>query len=271
MTGDAVADRRGLGSRPGQAGQLRRTQRPGSLPEDCVRSLTEAIEERVFPRGSQLPSEAELAAQLGVSRATLREALRILADRQLILRKHGLGTFVAEGPIEKDLHRNFGITAMIRAAGYSPGTASQRVTAEPANSETATALRLGPGTPVTVLERLRLADKRPVVFSVEAVPSRLAGPQEIALLDAEHQSLYWLLHRHCGVSVYRGQAELVPVKANGELAIRLETRRGAPLLCIKQTDFDGADTPVLYSIEYHVADWVRFTVERIGPGSAVDD
>jgi hypothetical protein len=43
------------------------------------------------------------------------------------------------------------------------------------------------------------------------------------------------------------------------------------LLCINQTDFDGAGDPVLYSVEYHVAGWVRFTVERIGPGSAIDD
>jgi GntR family transcriptional regulator len=218
-----------------------------------VRSLTEAIEQRVFPRGSQLPSEADLAVQLGVSRATLREALRILADRQLIVRKHGLGTFVADGPIQKDLHRNFGITAMIRAAGYRPGTASQRVAVGPADRETAKALQVEPGSPVTLLERIRLADKRPVVFSVEAAPRRLAGPGEIAQLDDEHQSLYWLLHRRCGVTVYRGQAELVPVKASGELAARLEVRRGAPLLCINQTDFDGAGDPVLYSVEYHVA------------------
>lgn len=236
-----------------------------------MRSLTEAIEERAFPRGSRLPSEADLAAQLGVSRVTLREALRILADRKLIVRRHGLGTFVAEGPIEKDLQRNFGITAMIRAAGYRPGTASQHVTVAAADDEVAQALRIDPGTPVAVLERVRLADKRPVVFSVEAVPRRLTGPEELALLDEEHQSLYSLLRRHCGVTIYRGHAELVPVKASGDLAGRLEIRRGAPLMCIKQTDFDGAGCPVLYSVEYHVAGWVRFIVERAGPGSAVDD
>lgn len=254
-----------------EPGRLRPTRRHVSLAEDCVRSLTEAIEEGAFPRGSRLPSEAELAAELRVSRATLREALRILVDRQLVVRRHGLGTFVAEEPIEKDLHRNFGITAMIRAAGYRPGTAGQQVAAVAADDETARGLRIAPGAPVVVLERVRLADKRPVVYSVEAIPQRLAGPQDLALLDGEQQSLYGLLHRRCGVTIYRGQAELVPVRATAELAGRLEVRRGAPLMCIKQTDFDEAGRPVLYSVEHHVADWVRFVVERVGPGSAVDD
>jgi GntR family transcriptional regulator len=263
MSGDLTADR--------EVGRLRPTRRPASLADDCVRSLTEAIEEGAFQRGARLPSEADLAVELRVSRTTLREALRILAARQLIVRRHGLGTFVAEEPIEKDLHRNFGITAMTRAAGCRPGTRGQHVAEVAADDETARGLRIEAGTPVVVLERVRLADKRPVVYSVEAIPRRLAGPHDMRLLDEEHQSLYWLLHRQCGVTIYRGQAELVPVKASAGLASLLEVRRGAPLMCIKQTDFDEGGRAVVYSVEYHVADWVRFVVERVGPGSPVDE
>jgi DNA-binding FadR family transcriptional regulator len=54
----------------------------------CVQALTEAIERGVYAPGSPLPSETDLADQLDVSRATLREALRTLEDRQLIIRRH---------------------------------------------------------------------------------------------------------------------------------------------------------------------------------------
>ena len=102
-----------------------------SLTDVCVQALTDAIEQGVYQPGSPLPSETDLAEQLEVSRATLREALRTLEDRQLIIRRHGRGTFVSQAPIVKDLHRNFGITAMIRAAGYHPATTGSTSPAAP--------------------------------------------------------------------------------------------------------------------------------------------
>lgn len=229
----------------------------------------EAIGRNVFAPGTRLPSEADLALQLGVSRATLREALRILADRGMIVRRHGLGTFVAETPIHKDLNRNFGITAMIRAAGYSPSTSHQRVWVGEAPPDAARALRLVSGSRAVVLERLRLADKRPVVFSIEVLPETRIDRSDLEELAGEEPSLYSLLERRYRIVIERGEAELVPVKATAELAALLEVPRGSPLMCIRQTDFDRSREPVLYSTEYHVVDWVRFTVERSGPGEFV--
>jgi len=50
------------------------------------------------PRGTKLPSEPELAEQLGVSRATLREAMRTFESQGLLRRRQGLGTFVVGPP-----------------------------------------------------------------------------------------------------------------------------------------------------------------------------
>jgi GntR family transcriptional regulator len=262
-------------------GQLPPIERPGgrvarrrnrlSLTDVCVQALTEAIERGVYPPGSPLPSETDLAEQLEVSRATLREALRTLEDRQLVIRRHGRGTFVSQAPIVKDLHRNFGITAMIRAAGYHPGTAAEQATSGPASREAADKLGLAPGEQVTTLRRIRLADKRPVVASTEVLPARLFAPADAAQLTAVRQSLYAYLYRHRGIAIYRGLAELTPVKATAELAAALEVSRGGLLLRISQVDYDDTGKAVMYSVEHHLPDWVRFTVERIGPGSAVDD
>jgi GntR family transcriptional regulator len=255
---------RGPSGRPGEPARR-------SLTDVCVQALTDAIERGLYPPGSLLPSETDLAGQLDVSRATLREALRTLEDRQLIIRRHGRGTFVSQVPIVKDLHRNFGITAMIRAAGYHPSTTGAEATSGPATREVAGKLGLSPGTPVTTLRRVRLADKRPVVLSVEILPTHIFAPPEADQLTAVHESLYSYLFRHNGVRIYRGLAELTPVRATADLAAALEVRRGSLLLRISQVDYDDSGRAVVYSVEYHLSDWVHFTVERIGPGSAVED
>jgi GntR family transcriptional regulator len=242
----------------------------GSLTDSCVEALTRAIGSGAYLPGSPLPSETDLAAQLDVSRATLREALRTLEEQRLITRRHGRGTFVSEVPIVKDLHRNFGITAMIRAAGYHPSTLNQNLEKTTATREIAGKLGLKTGSPVMKLRRLRLADERPVVLSTEILPGHIFNQPDLDLLSDDGQSLYTYLYREKGIAIYRGWAELIPMRATADLAAALEVKRGTVLLCISQVDFDDRGTAVMYSIEHHVADWVRFNIERIGPGSAVD-
>jgi GntR family transcriptional regulator len=241
-----------------------------SLTESCADAIAEAITAGAYSAGAQLPAEAQMARNLGVSRATLRDALRQLQDRGLIVRSHGRGTFVAKRPIRKDLNRNFGITAMIRSGGYHPGTRGFELRAESADREVADSLGLAPGDPVTVLERLRLADDRPVVWSKDIVPRRFLDVPDAEGMSDNDASLYELLHKLHQVTVQRGVAELSPKSATASLAQRLQVRRGAPLLFIRQVDYDGSGTPVLCSVEYHVSDWISFTLERVGPGAAVE-
>ncbi len=105
-------------------------------------TLRQAIQDGKFPPGSQLPPEMELISLLGVSRSTLREAMRTLEEQQLIVRKRGLGTYVSERPILKDLSMNFGITEMIRQAGMLPGADSASLKREKASAGIAKALQL---------------------------------------------------------------------------------------------------------------------------------
>jgi GntR family transcriptional regulator len=239
-----------------------------SLSQTCADAIDAAITGGEYIPGAQLPAEAQMASNLGVSRATLRDALRQLEDRGLIVRRHGRGTFVAKRPIRKDLNRNFGITAMIRSGGYQPGTRGLELRDEPADRDLAQSLGLSSGDPVIVLERVRLADDRPVVWSRDAMPRRFLDVAQA--MSGGDASLYGLLYKRHQVAVTRGVAELSPTSATASLAERLQVKRGAPLMYIKQVDYDGSGTPVLCSIEYHVSDWISFTLERLGPGPAVD-
>lgn len=72
--------------------------------------------------GERLPSEADLSKQLGVSRATLREALRLLEEEKIVIRRHGVGTFINSRPVfSGGIGELFSVTDAIERQGYVAG------------------------------------------------------------------------------------------------------------------------------------------------------
>ncbi len=227
--------------------------------------LREAIHQGNFAPGSQLPPELELIAMLGVSRTTLREALRALEEQRLIVRRRGLGTFVCERSILKDLSINFGISEMIRQAGLNPGTQEAVVRTEKASMAVAKELAIPKHSLVVVLDRVRTADGLPVVWSLDIISKELLGAHAIETMQLETMSFYQYLEENLHMQISRGLASLGPVTANDEMAAKLNVRPGTPLMHVVQTDYDASDRPILHSIEYHLPDAFLFVVNRRGP------
>jgi GntR family transcriptional regulator len=219
------------------------------------------------PAGSQLPPEPELAAELGVSRATLREALRSLEDEGLVRRTRGAGTFVSDRPrMANNLDANFGVSDAIRSSGMEPGTERGTLRIEAASADEAELLDLEPGEDVVVVDRVRTADGRPVVLSRDIIAMRLTGEDPAVLGLLETSSVYEVLERERGVVIHHGLANFRPTRADGHVASRLRVPRETLLLYIRQVDFDEAGRPVVSSHEHHLADAFEFSVVRRGPG-----
>jgi GntR family transcriptional regulator len=237
-----------------------------TLTEAAQSEIRKAILAGRFAPGSQLPGELELVGILGVSRTVVRDALRILEEDGLITRRHGVGTFVRKNPILNNLSLDFGATDMIISAGMTAGTPHLAARVEAANSEIAQALGLEAGAPVAIIERLRTADERPVVYSLDALPLSLVGDVDELRRQAEaEQSLYAVMARRLSLIVDYGVARILPIVAPADIAAWLQVPVGSPLLCLLQTDFSSADQAILYSREYHLPDAFDFMILRRGP------
>jgi GntR family transcriptional regulator len=229
--------------------------------------LKQRIDRGELAAGARLPSEPELAAELQVSRATLREALGAMELDGLLRRRQGSGTFVAEHPrMATSLDVNFGVTDAIRAAGMTAGIAHARHWVEPVPAGEAALLELEPGQDVLVIERVRTAEGKPVVLSRDLVPSRLVGGNDRAVQGMLERSIYDVLERDLGIVISHGVARFRPVRAGHAVAARLGVPRGELLLYLWQVDYAEEGTPVISSHEFHLADAFDFTVVRRGPG-----
>lgn len=242
---------------------IRRDRRP--LPVALEDDLLALVQSGRFAIGSQLPAEPELAKALGVSRPTLRETIRVLEREGTLTRRRGRGTFVTGRPrLRNTLDRNFGVTQLLATLGLRPGTRWVGIRHRAASALECERLRLSPGARLWAVERVRTADDRPVIFSIDLVPDAILPGPLVPPLDPS--SIYEYLERHRGVIIHHGVAQIKPVLADVRLSRLLKVRRGSPLLFLEQVDFADDDRPVLLSYEYHEPSAFEITVYRTGPG-----
>jgi GntR family transcriptional regulator len=190
----------------------------------------------------RLPSEAELAADYGVARMTVRQALAGLVDDGLVRRRRGVGTFVVRGARRRDMRRLTGFSDDMRADGLRVQTRMLQQRIMPAPGEAAKTLELAAGAHVIHLARLRIVDGEPMIVQHSWVPSELFPDlwQEPLVDD----SLYATLRNHYSVSLRRADQRIAAEAADRELAEVLGVRPGSPLLRVERVTLDAGNRPV---------------------------
>ena len=242
---------------------------PGARPllADVVRDgLRRSVITGSYAPGSRLPNEDALAASFGVSRATIREAVRGLVEEGYLARRQGSGTFVTARPLLRNsLDTNFSYTSYLESTGVRAGRRILGLTTVPASDGVAEQLHLEPGRHVVELRRVRTADDRPAVYSIDHLPADVIDAERDG--EALGGSLYALLAAR-GHPVRHGEAVVAPASADDELAAILEVEPGTLLQHLQQVDVDGTGRRVLFSLEWHVPDVIELRVYRRGPGLA---
>jgi DNA-binding GntR family transcriptional regulator/CubicO group peptidase (beta-lactamase class C family)/ribosomal protein S18 acetylase RimI-like enzyme len=231
------------------------TRAPVAEPKS--RRLREALLELIRERapGAALPTERELCADYGVSRATVRHVLQRLEAEQRIFRRQGKGTFVALAKIEEPL----GLTSHteeMRARGIVPGSKLITVTRIEAGIDVATKLRLGPDSEVLRIERLRLADGEPIAIEVLFLHAERFDGITASLGD--DVSLYQLLHSDYGVELDSAEETIEAVVAGAREAKLLDCAAGSALLQLSRLTTDTEHHPIEYVQSLYRGDRFRF-------------
>lgn len=238
---------------------LRPDRRP--LSAQAYERLSALLREGRWKPGEQLPSEAQLAAQLGISRATLREALRLLEEEGRILRRQGAGTFVApDRRLESGLERLESVLSLAARMGMEAVPQDVAVEVVEASPALADRLQVEPGVPLTRVSRTILVNGQPVAYLEDFVPTRWLSPDDLNAHFAG--SVLDLLRQHPSLRVQEARAEILALRAPRPLARRLQVRPGDALLLLEETLFDVAGIPLNFSYNYFVPERFRFYVVR---------
>lgn len=224
------------------------------LYHQLAQQLGSAIETGRWQAGEALPSERALADTLSISRITARKALEQLAQRGLIRRTHGSGTFIAPR-FNEPLTRLSSFTELLAQRGFTPSSRwlSRRI--ESPTSEEAFRLGLPGDAQIARLKRLRLADD--VVMAVEesCLPaSVLAEP------EAVETSLYKTLEG-LGRPIMRALQHITAVNADAETAALVSVPTGEALLEVTRLGYLADGSPAELTVSYCRTHYYDFMVE----------
>ena len=209
--------------------------------------------------GTKLVNEERLASRFEVSRSSVREAVSALVTAGYLERHHGSGTYVVGVPGPRHaLNATLSYTHMIAEAGMMPGLRILSVETRPATEDEGAALKLSPEEPIRRLERLRTADGRPVIYSVDIVPERFVADLTNATFE---RSLYDVL-ASIGEPVVSADAVLTPISAGRHLARQLEIKVGSALQQITEVDYTKSGQALVFSTEWHVPGLFELRVHR---------
>ncbi|HVN53439.1 MAG TPA: GntR family transcriptional regulator [Anaerolineaceae bacterium] len=218
------------------------------------------------PPGERLPSEPELARKLGVSRATLREAMRTFEGQGLIRRKQGVGTFVVNPTqvIESGLEVLESIETLAERIGLEVSLGDLLVKEIDADELEAKALEIEPGARLIQVSRVIQAENRPVAFLVDILPEDILMPSD--LKSGFTGSVLDLLLKRGNPPLSQSYTEIRAVAASTEVARALEIQRGDVLLMFIASLYASNGKVIDHSYSYFLPGYFRFHVVRsVGP------
>ena len=221
-------------------------KRDGSSPlyYQIKENLSLMIKKGLFKPGDKLPTEKELAAGFDVSDITVKKALKELELLGLITRKPGKGTFVKTKSLSYPLFKFTNFVEQIRQQGHQPYTKVLRFDKYKADKDVVHYLQKKEGTEVLILERLRFADKTPLVYQTSYIISEVGN--KITKTELERRSLYEMLRDISGIWITKVREELQAIILPPFESKMLNVKKGSPGFFSNRIAYLKDDVPVVY-------------------------
>jgi GntR family transcriptional regulator, N-acetylglucosamine utilization regulator len=245
-------------NRPKKGGGIDK-QSPIPIYYQIMSQLRDKIAEGEYTLDSALPPERELAETYEVSRMTIRQAIAELVNEGLLVRRKGIGTFVAPPKLEQALSSLTSFTEDMAQRGMKAGSrvlSFKKTVPDPATRKT-----LGLSAEDSVFEcvRLRLADEEPMALETTMlVAAFFPGLQRE---DLENRSLYKVLAERWGIELDYARQSLEPVLAPPHEATLLHVQPGSPLLLMHRVTYDQDGRAFEHVRSFYRGDRYKFVTE----------
>jgi len=214
------------------------------------------------PPGERLLTEPKLAQKLGVSRSTLREAMRAFEAQGRIRRQQGIGTFVVEQSpvIESGLEKLESIESLARRINLPVSMGWMKVEKIEADEKQSDMLKKPLKHSLLKLSRIIQVEKRPVAFLVDVLPESYISEEN--LRHGFSGSVLDLIRKEGNVQPEKSYTEIQAVSADSFIAHSLQIQRGDVLLHFSADLYDQSGQVVDHSDSYFLPGYFRFHVVR---------
>jgi GntR family transcriptional regulator len=226
------------------------------------RTLWSRITSGYYPAGSLIGTEVTLAAEFGVSRVTLREALSMLEGEGLVERRRSFGTFVADGVVPRGVVEFTGYLEDIVLQADSAHTAYFSMHTVKADAKMLEMLSLEKGAKVVEVRRLRLTDDKPRLWLIDYLPTHVAS--QFTRHQLESRSLLQLLDGDEREKRIRYGHQTISARTGpDDVCEKLRLSAGSVVLYSDRVVYDQADAPLSYVEMYYPGDSFAFEI-RLG-------
>ena len=234
---------------------------------DVSRSLHEQLSMLIAgsKSGEQLPSEPRLAEDLGVSRASLREAMRTFETRGLLQRQQGVGTFVIHPThvFDSGLENLISLESIAEHIGLEVSMGELQVCRKIVDFELSQSLGLAENEEILHVSRVILADNKPVAFLEDNLPVDVIDEKEVT-----HQftgSVLDLLINRDDIPLASSKCDISAIGASAEIAEALQIQPLDPLLYFSSLLYSTRGKIIDSSFSYFIPGYFHFhIVRRVG-------
>jgi DNA-binding GntR family transcriptional regulator len=219
---------------------------PKLIYRQIVDWMNQQISSGAWPEHFRLPSEIELAAQLGVSRGTVRKAITQLINEGLLVSIHGRGTFVESAVIEQPLAEQliaFSEALIEKHIPFTTRVLNQQLIVPP--QRITSLLATPPDEQVLLLERVRLVRQTPIVYLINYIrANRCPGVENT---NFEKYRLFETLEDHYHLALGWGQRTFEAQSADEKIASALEITLNDPIMHMEQLIYLRDGNPIEFS------------------------
>lgn len=232
-------------------------QSPVPLRAQVEALLRELIREPQYQDGALLPDEVALAAQLGVSRGTVRSGISKLVFEGLLDRKAGVGTRVSNRNVESGIQEWHSFTREMASKGITVENFRRAYHQLEGTRDALQALQLDGTKTLWRLDRVRGWEGRPVLHTMSWFHPRLGLKEN----EDTNLPLYEMIEKASGVRPHHAREDFLAVSADAPMARQLEVEKGAPLLLRRHTVFDAGNRPFEFAEVRYVSSRFALTLD----------